>query len=138
VSIAEQGTTEDLDDRYGRSKSSSRRTRVIFIAAVGAFAVVFGAWLIWAGLLAPAAVLQTRDTGYSNVTENSIDVHFSLTIDSNTATRCAVEALNESFSVVGWKIIDVPASDTRTRSLTETVRTTEQAVTGLIYRCWLA
>ena len=58
MSIAEQGTTEDLDDRYGRSKSSSRRTRVIFIAAVGAFAVVFGAWLIWAGLLAPAAVLQ--------------------------------------------------------------------------------
>jgi hypothetical protein len=38
---------------------------------------------------------------------------------------------------VGWKVVDIPASDVATRGITETVRTTEQSVTGLIYRCWL-
>ena len=129
--------TADLDDRYGRTPGSAKRTRIIFIVAVAAFAVVFGAWLIWAGLIGTGAQLQTRDTGYRNVTDNSIDVQYSLTVDAGTPVRCAVQALNSSFSVVGWKIVDVPPSETRTRTLVETVRTSERAVTGLIHTCWL-
>ena len=138
MTLTEHDTASELDNRYGRTPSTNRRNRVIFIVAVAAFAAVFGAWLLWAGLFAPAATLQTRDTGYANVTENSIDVSFSLTIDPGTATKCAVQALNESFSPVGWVIIDVPGSENRTRELTQTVRTTELPTTGLIYRCWLA
>jgi len=144
VSIVEQaaptgdGASDDLDARYGRTPGSARRTRLIFVIAVAAFAVVFGAWLIWAGLIGTGAQFQTRDTGYRNVTDNSIDVEFSLTVDSGTPMRCAVQALNSSFSIIGWKIIDIPASETRTRTLVETVRTSERPVTGLIHTCWLA
>jgi hypothetical protein len=149
VSIAEQVTptgdraggadaAAELDDRYGRTPGSARRTRLIFIVAAGAFALVFGAWLIWAGLIGTGAQFQTRDTGYKNVTDNSIDVQFSLTVDAGTPMRCAVQALNSSFSIIGWKIVDIPASETRTRTLVETVRTSERPVTGLIHTCWLA
>jgi len=48
-----------------------------------------------------------------------------------------VQALNSTFAIVGWVIVDVAASSERTRTFTKTVRTTELAVTGLIYRCWL-
>ena len=143
MSITEQASPSDqrntdLDDRYGRTPKATRRTRLFFIVAVGAFAVVFGAWLLWAGLFATGAQLQTRDTGYSNVTDNSIDVRFSLTVDAGTEVSCAVQALNSSFSVIGWKIIDLPASESNTRDLVETVRTSEKPVTGLIHHCWLA
>jgi len=50
---------------------------------------------------------------------------------------CAVQALNESFTVVGWTIIDLAPSTDYTRSFTEIVKTTELSNTGLIYRCWL-
>ena len=53
-------------------------------------------------------------------------------------TACIVQALNEDFTVVGWKVIEVPASTLHIRSLTETVRVAQEANTGWIYHCWLA
>jgi hypothetical protein len=127
-----------LDERYGRNPRSDRRFRLVAIVAGSFAALVMLAWLVWAGLGGAAATLEARDTGHTIVSNSSVDVSWSLTVDPGTATSCAVQALNESFGVVGWKIVDVPASDARTRELTETVRTTELAVTGLIYRCWPA
>jgi hypothetical protein len=34
-------------------------------------------------------------------------------------------------------VVDIPPSQKGTRQFRETVNTSEQAVTGLIYRCWL-
>ena len=127
-----------LDERYGRTPALSRRRRVIAIIVAGAFALVFGAWLVWAGLLGDTAAIEFRDVGHEIVDDSLVRVTWQVTVEPNTAVGCAVEALNESFSVVGWKVIDVGASEQRTRTFTEEVRTSELAVTGLIYRCWLA
>jgi hypothetical protein len=130
--------TLELDERYGRTRGSASRTRLIAIVVGAAFAVVLVAWVVWGGLLAPDAELNVEDTGHVVVDETTVDVRFQLTVEPGTATRCAVQALNAGFSIVGWKIVDVPASDERIRALVETVHTTELGVTGLIYRCWLA
>jgi hypothetical protein len=127
----------DLDSRYGRTRQSTTRTRIIGWSAAGAFAVVFAAWLVWAGVLAPAAQLDTRDLGHQIVDDTLVDVSFEVTVEPGTAVSCAIQAMNSSFSVVGWKIIELPSSQTRTRVLSDSVRTTELATTGLIYRCWL-
>ena len=127
-----------LDARYGRTRRFTRRQRVIGIIAVGAFAIVFAAWLVWAGLLGDAASIETRDNGYTISSDSLVSVQFQVTADADTRLSCAVQALNESFAIVGWRIVHLPASAERTRSFTEDVRTSEQAVTGLIYRCWLA
>lgn len=127
----------DLDARYGRTRSATKRTRLIVVVSALAFAVVFGAWLLWAGILAPPAQLQAEDTAHRVIDDSSVDVTWQLTVEPGTETRCAVQALNSTFAIVGWKVVDVPASTARTRDLTERVLTTETAVTGLIYRCWL-
>lgn len=127
-----------LDERYGRTSGNTRRNRLIFISAGVGLVVVLIAWLVWGGLLGAPAQLEARDTGHVIVDENTTLVRFELNVPPQTETKCAVQALNEGFSVVGWKIIDVPASEERVRSFSEEVRTTELAVTGLIYRCWLA
>jgi hypothetical protein len=127
----------DLDARYGRTPASRRRTRLTVIASALAFVAVFTAWLVWGGLLGSPAQFEAKDTGHSIESDSLTSVRWNFTVEPGTAARCAVQALNSTFAIVGWKIVDLPAAEARTREFTETLITTEQAVTGLIYRCWL-
>jgi len=126
----------DLDERYGRTPRARRRARIVGWIAGSAVALVFLAWVVWAGLDGTAPDLETRDTGYQ-LTDDTATARFEVTVAPGTAVRCAVEALSEDFEIVGWKVVDIPASDERTRSFVETVRTTMPPTTGLISRCWL-
>ena len=131
-------TAASLDARYGRSSSSSKRNRFIGIITAAAFTVVFVAWAIWGGLVgAPNAQFKAVDARHTIVNDSAVDVTWEFTAPPGTAARCAVQALNSTFAIVGWKEVDVPASTRITRVFTERVLTTELAVTGLIYRCWL-
>lgn len=128
---------EDLAERYGRTRSSRIRTRVLVVASALVFAILFVAWLVWGGLLEAPAQFEARDTGHRIVSDSRVEVSWQFTVDPGTDARCAVQALNSTFGIVGWKVVEVPASSRRIRELSETVATTELAVTGLIYRCWL-
>jgi len=127
-----------LDERYGRTPASSRTRRVIGVAVAAAFALVLGAWVVWAALDGESASLEFRDVAHEIIDESTVSVTWQLTAEPGTDVSCVVKAMNEGFSDVGWKVVQLPASDQRTRVFTEQVRTTELAVTGLIYRCWLA
>jgi len=127
-----------LDARYGRTPGATRRTRVVVISAAVAFVAVFAAWLWWGGILQPTAQLEVRDTGHVIESDRSVSVDWSLTVSPGTAVSCAVQAQDERFGIVGWKVVDVPPSDQRTRALSEQLLTSELAVTGLIYECWLS
>lgn len=127
----------DLAERYGRTRSSRIRTRVLVVASALVFAILFAAWLVWGGLLEAPAQFEARDTGHRIVSDSRVEVSWQFTVDPGTDARCAVQALNSTFGIVGWKVVEVPASSRRIRELSETVATTELAVTGLIYRCWL-
>jgi hypothetical protein len=127
----------DLDARYGRTPGRRNRTRWIAIGTAVAFVVVFGAWVIWGGLLGSPAQIETNDTGHSIIDDSTVRVTWELSVAPGSTTSCAVQALNDNFGIVGWKVIDVPASTDRTRSLSADLRTMEPAVSGLIYRCWL-
>jgi hypothetical protein len=129
-------SASDLAARYGRTKRRSRLTLLIAIAFGAAIAIVFGLWAVWGGLFVPGASVETTDVGNTRVSANQIGVKWELSTAPGTKTKCAVQALNSDFGVVGWKILKVPASDQRSRTLTTVVRTSEPAVSGLIYLCW--
>lgn len=126
----------ELDDRYGRSRAVSRRAKVIAWIAGGAVALTFLAWVVWAGLDGTAPNLDVRDTGYV-LTETEATAQFQVTVDPGTPVRCAVQALNDQFEIVGWKVVDLAPAESRTTAHGETIRTTMPATTGLINRCWL-
>lgn len=130
-------TPEELDARYGRTPTAARRTRWVVAASAVAFVIVFAAWLLWGGLLAPPAQFEAKDTAHQAIDDTAMSVTWQFTSEPGTPARCAVQALNSTFGIVGWKVVDVPPSSQRIREFTDVVRTTELAVTGLIYRCWL-
>jgi hypothetical protein len=129
--------TSNLDERYGRTPGTRMRDRRGMWIVAGVFAVILTAWVVWAGLDGASPTIEARDTRHQIIDENSISVTFEVSLPPESASSCAVQALNESFTVVGWKVIDLPPSTDYTRSFTEVLHTTELSNTGLIYRCWL-
>ena len=130
-------TQQRLDERYGRTPGAERRNRLLVIATAVLFVVVFAAWVVWGGLSGVSSEIETRDLGYANVTDTSIELRWEVSVAPGTEVSCSLQALSESFGIVGWRIVDLPASTERTRVFTETLRTAETPVTGLPYRCWL-
>ena len=126
----------NLDARYGRT---SRRGGLIGIVIAALVVVGLAAvWFIWARPIDTGPSLDWQDRGFQIKSDAEIDSSFLVTLDPGNAAQCVVEALDESFGVVGWRLIDVPASDTRIRTFDESILTTAHAVTATVHDCWLA
>ncbi|MEO7148097.1 MAG: DUF4307 domain-containing protein [Terrimesophilobacter sp.] len=136
-SAQNSGAGSNLNERYGRTPARIRRTRLLAIIAAAGIAVVFVLWVIWTGLDNGQGSIDVQDIGHTIVDDANVSVTWALSVPAGTAVSCAIQAQNEAHGIVGWKIVQLPASDRFTRQFTENVRTTQQAVTGLIYRCWL-
>ena len=96
------------------------------------------AWVVWAGLDGSKPPVEATDTGHRLMNdERAVEVSWNLSVPPGNETACIVQALNEDFTVVGWKVVEIPASDAPLRTFTETVRVAQPANTGLISRCWL-
>jgi hypothetical protein len=130
-------SASDLNARYGRTVNRRRRNLVFAIVLGGGIVIVFGAWAIWVGLFQPTASIDFDSTGQSAVASNQLRVSWQLSVDPGTETACAVQALDANFGIVGWKIVSIPASPTRSRPLSTVVRTAQPAVDGNIYQCWI-
>jgi len=126
-----------LDERYGRTPARRRRLRVIAWSAAAAFVVVLVSWVVWGGLDGTARSVDVLDTGYRFVDDRAVEVAWQLTVEPGRTSSCAVQAQNAQHAIVGWKVVEIEASDRRTRAFRELVKTSEPADTGLIYRCWL-
>ena len=126
-----------IQSRYGRTPTRRVRDRRILWGLGGIFVLVLGAWVLWTGLDGASTQIEARNIGHTIIDEHTVSVTFEVALPANRTASCAVQALNESYSVVGWKIIDLPPSPRYNRSFTEILRTTDLSNTGLIYQCWL-
>lgn len=130
-------TAANLDDRYGRTPGRARRGRFVGIVGAVAVALTFAVWVIWAGPGQTSHGLDTDDIGYQVLSSHQTVVHTQLSVDPGTVAKCAVQVLDKSYTIVGWKEIRLPASDQRSRSITTSVQTVSRGVTGLIHDCWV-
>lgn len=130
--------TDALAARYGRTRTRRTRDRFLLIGGAVAFAVVLVAWVVWAGLDGQKPSVEVTDTGHRVMNdERMVEVSWNLSVPPGNDTACIVQGLNDDFTVVGWKVVEVPASTQHIRALTESVRVAQAANTGLISRCWL-
>ncbi len=96
-----------LDARYGRTPRDGRRVRTVSIVAAVAFVAVFAAWVVWGGLSGTNASLEVRELGYRDATPTSVTVQWEVSVEPGTEVTCALQALNGSFGIVGWRIVEL-------------------------------
>lgn len=128
--------TAALDARYGRTPQR-RRDRILFIVGGAVFAVILVAWIVWVGVDSNQDSLGVQDVAHSIVDDGSVTVTWQVSVKAGTAVSCALQAQNEAHAIVGWKVVDIPPSESFNNRYKEVVRTSQLAVTGLIYQCWL-
>lgn len=134
---ATDDNTAVLDARYGRTPHRKRNERAILIVAGALIALTFIAWVFWAGFDNGQGNLDTEDVAFLMIDDSTVNITWQVSVQDNTAVSCALQAQNYEHAIVGWKIIHLPASKNFVNRYKETVRTSQRAVTGLIYRCWL-
>jgi len=125
----------DLDARYGRTP---RRRGVVAVAVAAAVLVGLAiAWFVWARPIDTGAQVQWVDRGFTTPSDSEAQATFVVTLDTGSAAQCAVEARNDDFAIVGWKVVDVPVSSERSRTFTVDLRSTDQAVAVAVNSCWI-
>ncbi|GLJ62080.1 hypothetical protein GCM10017576_22100 [Microbacterium barkeri] len=123
-----------LDERYGRIPRRSRR--IAWIAGIALAALAVG-WFGWSTMQTAAAEVDFDDLGYEVRSEHEVSVTFQITSGSRESVACALEALDEQFGVVGWRIVEYPPSDAVSASHTESIPTVAEATTGIVKSCWV-
>jgi len=123
--------------RYGRTPGKKRRDRLIYLVAAAAAAIIVVAWVLWAGLDQVGGTLDAEDKGSTIVDARTVSISYQVSMPVGQTASCALQVQNQAHGIVGWRIVVVPASTRYTTSYTDTVLSSEQGVTGLIYRCWL-
>jgi hypothetical protein len=123
--------------RYGRTPAKKRRERLLYVLAGAAAGIVVLAWVLWAGLNQAGSALEAQDKGSTIIDSRTVSISYQVSMPVGKSAQCALQVQNEAHGIVGWRIVTVPASTRYTSSYTDTVLSSEQPVTGLIYRCWL-
>lgn len=126
-------TAQELDERYGRTRT--KRMPWIIGAVAAAVVIIAAAWLTVAQSM---DAVDADDLGYDVVDAHSVNVRFQVTAPAGRDLVCALEALDEEFGVVGWKVVEIPAGDSHMQQLSETIPTVAEATTGLVNSCWVA
>lgn len=126
-------TALELDQRYGRTRRG-RLGWIVGIVVAAALVIAFG----WMTLAQSMNSVDVDDLGYDVVDEHSVVVRFQITGGQGKDVACAIEALDEEFGIVGWKVVEIPAAEAHQQQLSTTVPTVAEATTGLANTCWVA
>ncbi|GAA1958368.1 DUF4307 domain-containing protein [Microbacterium deminutum] len=128
-------TTQDmLDERYGRGRSPRRRAAIVIGLVVALVAVGLFAWMTVSNSL---DAVSADTTSYEVVDEHSVRLDFQISGPVGRSVACALEAQDEQHGVVGWRVVEYPASDLHARAFHEVIPTTALATTGFVNACWV-
>ncbi|MFM5903479.1 MAG: DUF4307 domain-containing protein [Microbacteriaceae bacterium] len=124
-------TNTYLEDRYGKSAAPKRKMIVVLAALL---LTVFFVWAIAVSFFAPATA-KASVLGYQVVNAQSTEVRFTVSKTAKVDAVCEVEVLNNSYAVVGFLEVSVPADAPADKVFEVAVNTTQLGVTGVVDAC---
>jgi hypothetical protein len=125
-------TQQMLDERYGRTRRRGSRWVVIVAVALGAVAIGAFAWLTVSNSINSVDV---DTTGFQVVDGRTVTLEFQVSAPAGSSIACTLEAQDAEHGVVGWKVVEIPASETHARAFRETIPTVAEATTGFVNSC---
>jgi len=81
--------------------------------------------------------VQSKDIGFSVKGPTQVVLDFEISKPKAATAICTLESLNEQFSQVGFKEIEIGPQPTDTVRLSVSINTTELATTALVDECRL-
>jgi hypothetical protein len=118
----------------------SKKARILILAVVGVLGL---AWVFWA-TVGNSTGVSNRLISYQVVDSTLSTVDVAVTKDPAATARCALQAMNDSYAVVGWNVITIGPNGSgagtdsgRTTTVRGQVRTDSLAVTGVVQECWI-
>jgi len=124
-------------DRYGRGDSPARRRRANVVGAVVAGLATVAVVAYWASSsLGAGSSTDAQLVNFAVRDASLVSVNFTVTTNPGAALACAVQAQNDQYLVVGWQVVDVPASAQHTQQISTDVRTTQAATSIVLKECW--
>lgn len=128
--------TEQKDDllaeRYGKKSANPRLFRLFAYLGIGTLAI--GTVLLG---LANWSPIQSTTVGFRVISPWQTEVDFEIQMPPGKAADCTLEALNNSFAVVGHIKRSFGPFDQLITTHTASINTFEEAVTGLVDNCSL-
>ena len=76
--MPEHDENDALAARYGRTRASRTRDRLLLIAGAIVVAIVLVAWVVWAGLDGSRPQVQATDLGHRLVDDHAVEVTWRL------------------------------------------------------------
>lgn len=130
-------SSEPMADRYGAAAPSPMRRRagVIALWTLGALATIYAGWSGWS--MASGEPFTAKDFGYQVLSSEEIEVSFLVTKDADVKITCAITALNPGYAEVGRRDVVIDRGDAASdhEKFTVTVRTSQEATTGILDGC---
>lgn len=124
-----------LANRYGAPKPGlSRRAKA---TAAGAALVLGCGAAAYMAMPSPGGEVSFKDVGFSITDAGNATVDFQVTKDPEDTASCAVQVLNDSYAVVGWKQVTIGPAEEATTNQHLDIRTDSLGVTGGVNACWL-
>ena len=129
-------------NRYGAPKQHLSRgaKRGIVIAALAVAVVLAGYFAFVQG----KPSVSGTDVGFNVSDPHHATVDFQVTKDPEATAQCAIQALNETYAIVGWKVATIgPAAEGKGNDGGRTtvhriqLRTESPSVTGGVNACWI-
>ncbi|MBF4549815.1 hypothetical protein C5E07_03970 [Pseudoclavibacter sp. RFBJ3] len=132
-------TSADLVDRYGaRAPRSEKKPERWIWMVVGIFVIaVVAFWATTTVGPVSSSAIRADTVRFSIVDDANVSFDYRITAPAGTEATCAIEIRDEQQAVVGWDIVDVPATDEASQVLNAQVRTTKAGTTALVKECWL-
>lgn len=131
---------EGLDDRYGRRRRPGRPSRgaVIGAALIALLSVlVIGYWGLAQWQSGADSSISATVVSFRSPAPGVAEADLSLTVAPGNDVACAIEVQNAQHLIVGWDVVEIPAAEQSTRSLTVQLRTTQPLDSVLVNRCWI-
>jgi len=128
-------STTRLANRYGAPKPGLGRRPKIVLAAVGVAAAV--GVVAYMAIPSGSETVSSKDVGFAIPDAATAVVDFNVTKPADATVDCAVQVLNDSYAVVGWKTVRIGPSESATVAQRTNLRTDSLGVTGGVNACWL-
>lgn len=129
-------TTEQmLDERYGRATSGRKRLGLGIAIALGAVATLLLGWAVYNSSVDS---VDSDSTGFEVIDEHTVTLRFQVTAVPGRDISCVIEAQDEDFGIVGWRVVSFAGSDATSREFEESIPTTALATTGFVNSCWVS